>query len=62
MVAHQAGISTLVLSSNAQILTSATQDTTLLGHSGSVWNLAIAKRCCDSSRGSDVRSLSAERT
>ena len=54
-VAHQAGISTLVLSPNGQILASASQDTTtklwaldgtlittLVGHSSAVWGIAFS--------------------
>ncbi|MBH8565885.1 AAA-like domain-containing protein [Nostoc sp. CENA67] len=54
-VAHQAGISTLVLSPNGQILASASQDTTIklwhldgtlittiTGHSAAVWNVAFS--------------------
>ena len=54
-VAHQAGISTLVLSPNGQILASASQDTTiklwhldgtllttLVGHSSGVWDIAFS--------------------
>ncbi|MFB8789674.1 MAG: AAA-like domain-containing protein [Potamolinea sp.] len=65
-VGHNGVVSNIAWSSDGQFFASAGMDTTvklwsregelittLLGHSGSVWNLAIAKRCCEAQNAPD---------
>ncbi|OKH60127.1 AAA-like domain-containing protein [Scytonema sp. HK-05] len=65
-VGHNGLVSNIAWSSDGQFFASSGMDTTvkiwsregqlittLLGHSGSVWNLAIAKRCCETQNAPD---------